>query len=320
MARNSFGISTCTNGNFEIEYKLKTDQNGNPVTFMIPPDLSLGNVWGMDAFYYNGAIYVTLLYFARDEEIQFIYTRGAGLAKITNFDAAPNDWEITYHKLVEEEPTMRHKWGYPSACVVTEGDYVYIFSLYEDNDSGRPLNVVRIPLSQLDNSPKEAMEYLAQDDTWKSGYDPRDAKVVMSDGVSELSIVYHHEFKKWVAVQFDPLFFGADIWLRYSDNLLGDWSEGEVIYTVPEMQSNWTNFTSSTFCYAAKEHRQFTTNPRILRFTYVCNTWEFPLLETHYDQYFPKTVSLEILPKWAGPSMKLPSLVISLLSLLLFLT
>lgn len=298
---------------------MKTDQNGQPVTFLTPSDLNGRWIWAMDGVFYDGAVWLTLLYLRYDPAVSYFYTAGTGLAKITNIVDNANDWVVEYFPLTDEVPAEKNNWGYPSACTVIQGSHLYIFSLYESNDAGRPLNVVRIPLDKLSTA-KENLEYLAQDDTWKSGYNPPDAKVIMDKAASELSIVYHAEFKKWVAVQFDNTFLSADIWIRYADDMLGPWTDGEVIYTVPEMRAEtWGNYNPNTFCYAAKEHPQFSTNPRMLRFTYVCNGWVFPELETYYDVYFPKAVSLEILPKFEVRLASFCTFVFSLLGALLLI-
>jgi hypothetical protein len=44
--------------------------------------------------------------------------------------------------------------------------------------------------------PAEHLEYLANDGTWKHGFDPTQAKEVMKTGTSELSVRYHPELKK----------------------------------------------------------------------------------------------------------------------------
>jgi hypothetical protein len=158
--------------------------------------------------------------------------------------------------------------------------------LYESG--GRPLQVTRIPLTGL-NDPKAHLEYLADDGTWKAGFDPTKAKAVMKNGITELSIRYHPERKQWVAVMFEPVGFSSKILLRTAPELTGPWTEGAVIYQVPEMQPG-PGYDKNTFCYAAKEHPEFEAGDLV--FTYVCNTMNVPSLVTNQKIYFPQVVRM----------------------------
>jgi hypothetical protein len=200
---------------------------------------------------------------------------------MSNLSASPQQWKVEIFPLV---PDGTH--AYPSATAVVEGDYAYIFTLYEKDP--RPMLLVRIPLEGL-KAPKENLQYLADDGAWKPGFDPAHAQHVMEGGGSEMSVRYHPELKKWVAVMNGHEFLSAKVILRTAPQLTGPWTDGKVIYQIPDMQPSAPAYDRDTFCYAAKEHPEFETPGKLL-FTYVCNTLSVPKIVTNQTIYFPKTV------------------------------
>jgi hypothetical protein len=78
--------------------------------------------------------------------------------------------------------------AYPSSTAVVSGDHAYIFASYEK--APNPMLLTRIPLKGL-AAPKENLQYLANDGSWKPGLDPSNAKFVMTPGASEMSVRYH---------------------------------------------------------------------------------------------------------------------------------
>ena len=102
--------------------------------------------------------------------------------------------------------------------------------------------------------PLYSVQILAEDDIWKSGFDPAHAKRVMARGASEMSVRYHPDLKKWVAVMNAPEFLSAKVILRTAPQLPGPWTEGKVSYQIPDVQPNAPAYDRDTFCYAGKEH------------------------------------------------------------------
>src|SRR6185437_12779274 len=124
------------------------------------------------------------------------------------------------------------------------GDYAYLFALYETGT--RPLLVTRIQLNGL-SDPAKNLQYLAADGSWKPGFDPAHAKEVMKTGSTELSIRYHPELKQWLAIMLEPNGFSDKVILRRAPDLTGPWTEGQVIYHIPEMLPGPTR-DKNTFC------------------------------------------------------------------------
>jgi hypothetical protein len=89
----------------------------------------------------------------------------------------------------------------------------------------------------------------------------------------------------------DPSMFSDKVILRMAIDMTGPWTEGDVIYRIPEMQKDSAGYDSDTFCYAGKEHPEFEKSGELV-FTYVCNTMKPKKLETEMNIYFPKLLRM----------------------------
>ena len=288
MTHSSLGISTCdAQGNWHVKYVLKHDEAGNAASFFVPKDPKHW-YWAMDGFYAKGDLWVTLLCIRSAPKPQpwamDFETCGSDIARVSNLKADPQQWKVDYFPLVADGTK-----AYPSASAVVHDGYAYIFALYESGN--RPQFVTRIPLKGLD-APQKNLEYLATDGKWKPGFDPANAKPVMEHGASELSIRYHPELKKWLAVLLDPSGFTDKVIVRSAPDLAGPWTEGDVVYHIPEMQPG-PKRDKDTFCYAGKEHPEFEKGGEI-NFTYVCNTMDVPKLVPETNIYFPQVVTVPV--------------------------
>jgi hypothetical protein len=284
MVRNSIGISSCTaDGGWQVHYYLRKDKSGKPISFFQPRSTS-DWYWAMDGFRAGKDLWITLLCVRADDRPSALgfKTCGTDLARITSPGPDPLAWKVTYFPLV---PDGVH--AYPSATALVVGGYAEIFAL---NETGKkPLLVTRIPLRGL-NAPKEHVEFLAADGQWQKGFDPARAAPVMTPGSPELSIRFHADLNKWVAIMFEPDGFSSKILLRTATSPTGPWSAGKVIYSVPEMAVSNPDYDKDTFCYAAKEHPEFEHGDLV--FTYACNTMSVPKLQSEPGIYFPQTVRM----------------------------
>jgi hypothetical protein len=286
MVHNSLGISTCESGKWKLDYAIKRDDKGNPDSFFKPQQNNGTYYWALDGVHYNGELWITLLC-VRNQPHSNAFALGfeicgADLARVTGLNKNPQDWKVAYFSLVPESVNAS-----PSASTVIEGNYLYIFTL--DESGSRPEILTRIPLSGLDD-PRKNLQYLGTDDEWHPGLTPSKAKTIMKSGASELSVRYHPELKKWIAVHVAPTIFSDKVLLRTSPALPGPWTDGEVIYKIPELQKGSQGYDPDTFCYAGKEHPEF-EKPGELVFTYVCNTMKPKKLENE-DVYYPKVVRM----------------------------
>jgi hypothetical protein len=288
MVRNSVGVSTCTSGRWKIKYVLRRTASGKPIDFFQSP-VKDHWYWAMDGFMNEGVLYVTLLCVrdkAKTQDAPYGFeTCGADLARVSDLEGIPEDWTIQYFPLVPLESR-----AFPSATAVVDGEYAYIFALNE-RASTRPLLLTRIPLAHLD-SPQESIEYYARDGHWKSGFVPRDAAEVMKAGSSELSVRYHPELEKWVAILVDPSGTGV-ILMRTATKIEGPWTQGRALYRLPELAADSRENHPNWFCYAGKEHPEF-SQPNTLLITYVCNSLVPKELLGEPDLYLPEVVHVPI--------------------------
>lgn len=287
MVRNSIGISSCgKNGKATLEYVVRNDSNGHAKDFFTAQHANTW-YWALDGIYYDKSLWITLLCIratpkSSPQDLGF-ETCGADMAKVSGLGRDAQQWKVQYFSLVDDGVK-----AYPSASTVIEGDYVYIFALYEAGK--RPALLTRIPLKGL-NDPKHNLEYLAADDSWQKGFDPGKAKHVMETSSTEMSVRWHPDLGKWIAILMDPGGFSDKVLLRDAPALTGTWSGGEAIYRVPELQASWPHYDRDTFCYAAKEHPEF-EDAGSLVLTYVCNTMDVKKLASETWLYFPKSVQM----------------------------
>ena len=106
-----------------------------------------------------------------------------------------------------------------------------------------------------------------------------------------MSVRYHPELKKWVAVLVDPQIFSDKVILRTAPGMTGPFTDGDVIYRIPILQKTDPNYDPDTFCYAGKEHPEFENSGELV-FTYVCNTMKPKKLEAEPYIYVPQVVHL----------------------------
>ena len=287
MVHNTLGISSCKDAKWKIDYSIKRDAKGNPDSFFKPQANNGTYYWALDGVAYKRDLWITLVCvrnkpnsdaFALGFEIC-----GTDLARVSGLEGAPQNWKVTYFPLVPEGMHAN-----PSASALVEGDYVYIYTLYELGS--RPQILTRIPLRGL-SDPKKNLEYLGSDDKWHDGIDPAKAKIIMKTGASEMSVRYHPELKKWIAVMVDPQIFSDKVILRTSPTMTGPWTDGEVIYRIEILRKDHPRYDADTFCYAGKEHPEFEQSGDLL-FTYVCNTMKPRKLLSETNIYYPQVVRL----------------------------
>lgn len=287
MVHNSIGISTCKAGKWKIDYSIKRDAKGEFDSFFKPQRNDGTYYWALDGVEHNDELWISLVCVRNKPnsnafELGFEVC-GTDLARVTGIKGDPQNWKISYFPLVDEAVHAN-----PSASAIIEGDYLYLFALYEAGS--RPQILTRIPLKGL-GDPKKNLQYLGNDDKWHDGLEPGKAKVVMENGASEMSVRYHPELKKWIAVLSDPQFLSDKVILRTAPSMTGPWTKGDTIYQVPIMQKSNPDYDQDTFCYAGKEHPEF-EKPGELLFTYVCISMKPKKLETELNVYVPQVVSM----------------------------
>jgi hypothetical protein len=286
MVRNTVGISTCKNGKWKIDYTIRRGKDGKYLDFFQARQKDTW-YWAMSGAEHSNELWVTNMCVRNspkaDSAALGFEICGTDLAKVTSLGKNPQDWKIAYYPLTEDAQHVE-----AGSASLVDGDHLYLFGLWEKGE-GRPTILIRIPWSATD--PQKQMEYLGTDDAWHAGLAPEKAKAVMAHGASEMSVNYHPELKKWIAVMVDPQIFSDKVLLRTAPSMTGPWTEGEVIYHVPELQKSYAHYDKDTFCYAGKEHPEF-EKPGELVFTYVCNSMKPKKIETETDIYTPQVVTM----------------------------
>jgi hypothetical protein len=288
MVRNTVGISTCKDGHWKIDYTIRRGADGKFLDFF-PSQHKDAWYWALDGALHGDDLWVTLLC-VRNSPKASVFALGfeicgTDLAHVTGLGGNPQDWKVSIAPLVPESVHAN-----PSASTVIEGDYLYIFTL--DEHAKRPEILTRIPVAGLDE-PSKNLQYLDVEGKWQPGLEPAKAKAVMEHGASEMTVRYHPELKEWIALLVDPNIFSAKVLLRTSPGLTGPWTEGQVVYEIPELQKDSPGYDPDTYCYAGKEHPEFEGKDRLV-FTYVCNTMKPQKLVKELNIYFPKVVRMKM--------------------------
>jgi hypothetical protein len=269
----TLAISTCSvNGEFKIQYYLKK-KNGEFISSFGENDW----LWPQDPFMVHHTLYVPLLVVEAKPEIKGPFkfkVVGHKIAKIKNFAGMdPDKWIIDYMDLTPGIP--QSILAFATTSVVYK-NYVYYYPLCISTKDTLKIfgNILaRIPINKL-NDPAKAIEYFTKDGIWKKGLDPAQAKIVLGAGVSELSVKYHADDKKWIAVYMSTRNNGDQLLYQVADGPEGPWTEPmALIETIPEVDPKSPQYDKNNFCYAGKEHIEF-AQERNLVVTYVCNSFE----------------------------------------------
>lgn len=114
-------------------------------------------------------------------------------------------------------------------------------------DAKLPSPLPRAEMERCNEEIRKVRQQNSNDGTWKHGFNRAHAKEVMKTGSSELSIWYHPALKQWLAVMLEPSGFSDKVILRRAPDLTGPWTEGQIIYPIPEMQPGPSR-DKNTFC------------------------------------------------------------------------
>ncbi|HBI47583.1 MAG TPA: hypothetical protein DDX93_02510 [Smithella sp.] len=267
------GISTCSvNNEFKINYYLK-NKGGKFVS-------SFGEeewLWPQDPFIVNNALYIPLIAVTpgnKEEEVFNFKISGHKFARIKDFSAAdPREWNHDYIDLTRAIPLEIAAFATTS---VVHDNYVYFYPFYAYSKD--KINILgnilaRIPADKIDN-PAGNVEYFTKEGSWENKLNPERVKIVLNACVSELSVRYHAADKKWIAVYLSTQNKGDKLLYQIADKPEGPWSEPMVLgMTVPEVDPQSNLYDKGNFCYAGKEHIEFSRNKNLV-VTYVCNSAE----------------------------------------------
>lgn len=288
---NSIALSSCdAETGWDIRYYWGNQYKRTPKAFFDSGTEAYA-FWPGDGFVYRDSLYVALMMVKKRPDLEmypFEYI-GVRLAKASGLAEPPERWRVEYYDLFEGKAQI-------GGTAVVEGDYVYLFGLFEDlAHKRRPMILTRIALEKLDQ-PAAHLEYLAQDNTWKPGVNPSDAFPVMEKGHSELTVRYHADQRKWVAVMMEQKFLAPRILVATAPALTGPWLNWTPLYEFAEVVPTTPGYDRETFCYAGKEHIQFARANELL-LTYACNSFNLFKMLSNMNLYRPQPVWVTLSPE-----------------------
>jgi hypothetical protein len=279
FVHNSIGISECrADAHFDVEYFWGTAPDGTPRAFL---ERDGGGWWWIfGGFLHEGRLYLALL------EVESTAPHGpfalpfrlagTALARVDDPAADPRSWRPVVMPLSHGATAL------PFSNVLTLGDHLYLFAFLDTGGGHFPRILLRLPLSRLaeDAAPLEqSLETLGASGAWLPGLAPERARILMDDDATEMSVLFHAELGKWIALYNFPDPKGAfpdrpasdAVYARSADRLEGPWSERRLVFRIPELaRESDPPPDPNTACYAAKEQPGFSL-PGSLTFTYVCN-------------------------------------------------
>jgi len=270
---NTVAVSTCTKDqHFSIQYFLKKKNGKHRPSFGEDETL-----WPQDPFIVKNTLYVPFLVVQGVPENQPPYNfriAGHKVAKIKDFQSNdPHGWQTEYLNWTDAIPAGIVALATTS---VVHDEHIYFYPLYSHtkNDVKVYGNILtRIAVSQLDN-PANSFEFWTRRGQWKKELIPNETQIVFSAGISEMSVRYYNRSRLWRAVFLSPDDKGRNLLYSTAPLLEGPWSSPKAILeNIPEVTPGTHLYDPNTFCYAGKEHRQFSKNTTVV-VTYVCNSSE----------------------------------------------
>jgi hypothetical protein len=290
MVRNSIGISRCDGDKpCTMEYFWQKRNDPKPRSFFDTGTDALW-YWPLDGLLQGRTLYVALLAVrnkpgAGPGDAFGFEIAGTKLATIDNVQRSPERWHTTIQDL-----TDARLWA--GVSLVRDGKYVIWYTQVTKGEGKVHMAVMRVPVEKI-AKPSEHWQYLRKDTLWIDGLAREDAMNVIDQPISEMSVRYHPTIKKWLALSTGPEFPSPRVVARVSDSPVGPWSNPQPIYDFPEMKRDNLGYDKDTFCYAAKEHVEFTDSKITL--TYACNSMVVAKTIANMKIYHPQVVVLELL-------------------------
>jgi hypothetical protein len=291
MARNSVGISNCPPGKTcTMRYFWQRPDDPKPRSFF---DTGTDDLWywPLDGFLDGQTLYVSLMAVrnkpgAGPDDAFGFEIAGTKLATIANARISPDKWHIVIQDL-----TDARLWA--GVSMVPDGKFVIWYTQVSKGEGHGYMTAMRVPREKM-AQPSNAWEYLRKDGPWETGVAGEDAMHVIEQPISEMSVRYHPSIKKWLALSTGPEFPSPRAVVRFADSPVGPWSDPQTIYEFPEMKRDNPGYDKDTFCYAVKEHIEFTETKIAL--TYTCNSMVVAKAIANMGIYSPRFVVLDLPP------------------------
>lgn len=283
----TIGVSTCrADGTSDMQYFWRDMYSDHPDHFF-QSHTNRYKFWPLDGFMYDGDLYVIMskigpLPGSSPDNIFNFSVIGLTLAKVTDPAASsPCDWQIDLIPWSHALDAGQYQGG-----LAKDNKFVYLFMAKKEKQNF----LVRLPLDKLE-SPNSSMEYFSRDEAWTLGTDSSDAKVLFEDPLVGRAN-YMPELKRWLVV-YGP-YFGEDaIYFRTAPELVGPWSDRQVLYTCPELVKGTPQYDENNFCYCSRVvTTTFEKGIFRLLLTYTCNSSKQPKVVENMAIYTPQVVEV----------------------------
>lgn len=278
MIANSYAYVSCKGGAYEIQYFWRHENNGAQA--VMSDGVANQRFWPQQPILYGGYLFQAMTRVENGaDEI------GTALGRVKNPRDTPDTWQVEYYELAALS-------GLGKGTLMV-GDYLYLFG-----NAGQAV-LTRLKLSELVKPsivPKDLLEYLAADGSWKPGLDTNAAKKLGFSANVGTSFRYLSDRKQWLVLFTNTAGWPAPtISISTAPALEGPWSKPVDAYTVPEMTPGKPEYDEDTVCYAAIEHPESNAAPETdLLFSYTCNSLVFEKQLANMGIYLPKLVRMKL--------------------------
>ncbi len=290
MIHNSIGISTCRPGKgCSMRYYWAGAGSAKPRSFFDSGRDDLW-YWPLDGYREGDKLFLPLLV-VRERPGSHLgdafgwIIAGTRWAEVTNLSAPPERWKISVRDL-----TNAKLW--PGASVVPYGKYLLLYTEVSEGEGKGYMTVLRVARDRLAD-PAARWEYIGEDGKWHAAPPHGDARDVIDQPISEMSVRYHPAEREWVAISPGPEFPSPRIVARTAASPLGPWSPPKTIFEFPEMKPGTPGYDKDTFCYATKEHVEFEQDSKMV-VTYACYSFSTPKAKENMGIYRPQVVVLDV--------------------------
>jgi hypothetical protein len=291
MVRNSIGVSSCDAGSAcAMQYFWKNPYTVKPRSFF---DTGTDDLWywPMDGYIDGKTLYVALMAVrnkpgAKPDDAFGFEIAGTKLATIQDVQSPPEKWEVSI-----QDVTDSRLWA--GVSMIRDWNYVIWYTQVSKGEGHGYMIAMRVPREKMAN-PATGWEYLRKDNHWAAGLAGEDAMHIIDQPISEMSVRYHPSIHKWLALSTGPEFPSPRVVVRSADSPVGPWSDPQTVYEFPEMKRDNPGYDKDTFCYAVKEHVEFTETKIAL--TYACNSMVVAKTIANMNIYRPRPMVLN-LPK-----------------------
>lgn len=281
LINNSVGLMERTRTHRRApDYFWKTDAKGAPQAFFAPPD-HRGWFWPLHGINTPRGLFVFLLQIEKTEDASVFGFAPSGnwLARISNPEAAPDQWRISYRKLPWSHfsRTLGRYWG---TTIIADRGTLYIYGIHEDpQGKGVPKKLIlaRCPENDLDRF--SAWEFYGARG-WQSN--PGHAEPLLENVATEGSIWWNPRANAYEFF-YSESGFSPRILRSRAPVPQGPWSVPETVYTVTDRR-----LTPKTFAYAGKVHPELARNAQEIIVSYVINSLDFWSLTRDAGLYWPQ--------------------------------